>query len=63
VHDRDGAREVGCEEERSLQRRDEQRLEAVVVGGDLGPELGDAVLDLLRGEVRLADPKPAVYWA
>jgi hypothetical protein len=63
VRDRDRAREVGDEEERPFQRRDEDRVEALVVAGDLGAELGDARLDLLRGQVRLADLEAAVYWA
>jgi hypothetical protein len=57
------AREVGDEEERAFERRDEYEIEAAVVGGDLGPELDDARLDLLRGEVRLADSKVVAYRA
>jgi hypothetical protein len=53
----DCAREVGEEEERPLQRRHEDRIEAGVVGRDLRTELRDAALDLLGGEVRLADPE------
>src|SRR5205085_11906287 len=63
VHDREGAREVGCEEEGALQGRDEQRLETLVVGGNLGAELCDAQPDLLRREVGLADLEPFVYCA
>ena len=51
VRDREGAREVGDEDEACLQRRDEQGLEAVVVSRDLGAELADARLQLLPGEV------------
>jgi hypothetical protein len=35
VDDRQGPREIGDEDERRLQRRDENRLQAVVVIGDL----------------------------
>jgi hypothetical protein len=55
VQQRDRAGEIGGEEERALQRRDEDEVEAGVIGGDLGAELADAPLDLLGGEVRLAD--------
>jgi hypothetical protein len=55
VDDRQRARQVGDEDERRLQRRDEDRLEAVVVGGNLGAELLDARLELLPREVDLAD--------
>jgi hypothetical protein len=40
VMDRQGARQVGDERDARLQRGDEQRLEAGVVGGDLGSEPG-----------------------
>jgi hypothetical protein len=53
----DCARKVGEEEERSLQRRDEDRIETRIVSRDLRAQLRDAALDLLGGEVRLADPK------
>jgi hypothetical protein len=55
VQQRDRAREVGGEEERTFEGRDEEEIEAGVVGGDLGAELADALLDLRGGEVRLAD--------
>jgi hypothetical protein len=51
----DCTREVGEEEERSLQRRDENRIETRVVRRDLRAQLRDPALDLLGGEVRLAD--------
>jgi hypothetical protein len=63
VRDRDGAREIGEEEERALERSDEQGVETVVVGRDLGAELGDASLNLLGREVRLADPEVVVQRA
>jgi hypothetical protein len=55
VQQRDRPREVGSEEERALERRDENEIEAAVIGGDLSAELGDTPLDLLGGEVCLAD--------
>jgi hypothetical protein len=55
VEDRRRAREIGEEDEAGLERRDEQRLEAVVVGRDLRAELRDAALDLLAAEVDLAN--------
>jgi len=57
VEDRRRAREIGEEDKAGLERRDEQRLEAVVVGRDLRSELRDAALDLLVAEVDLADPR------
>jgi len=51
----DRAREVGDEEQGAFERRDEQEVEAGVVDGDLGAQLADARLDLLCGEVSLAD--------
>jgi hypothetical protein len=56
VDDRQRAREVGDEDDRRLQRGDEDWLAALVVGGDLRAELGDPRLDLLLREVDLADP-------
>jgi hypothetical protein len=55
VEEGEGAREVGEEDERSLERADEQRLAARVVGGDLLGQLGDASRDLLCREVDLPD--------
>ena len=49
------ARQVGQEDEGRLQRADEQRLLAGVVGGDLLAELRDAGRDLLGREVDLSD--------
>jgi hypothetical protein len=56
VEDRRRAREIGEEDEAGLERRDEQRLETVVVGRDLRSELLDPALDLLVAEVDLANP-------
>jgi hypothetical protein len=55
VQDRQRTREIGEEDEARLQRRDEQRLAALVVGRDLGAELRDAGCDLVRGDVDLPD--------
>ena len=55
VRDRNGAREIGEEDEAALQRGDEERLCAVVVRRDLTPALVDAGADLLRAEIDLAD--------
>jgi hypothetical protein len=55
VERRDRSREVGEEEQGAFERRDEQEVEAAVVGGDLGAPFADARLDLLGGEVGLAD--------
>jgi len=52
---RDRPREIGHEEQGALERRDEQWVEAGIIGRDLGAQLADARLDLLGGEVRLAD--------
>jgi hypothetical protein len=56
VEHRDGAREVGGEDEARLERGDENRLAVGVVPGDLRSELADARGDLGRGEVDLSDP-------
>jgi hypothetical protein len=56
VDDRQRPGKIGDEDDCGLQRRDEDRLEPYVVGGDLRAELFDASLDLLAREVDLADP-------
>jgi hypothetical protein len=56
VDDRQRAREIGDEDDCGLERGDEDRLEAVVVDGNLRAELLDPSLDLLPREVDLADP-------
>jgi hypothetical protein len=61
--DRDGAREIGDEDEARLQQPDEERVAAGVVLGDLRAELGDASGDLLGGKVELADRRIAGYEA
>jgi hypothetical protein len=55
VHGFDRPRQVGDEEERPLERRDEQEVEPGVIRSDLGTQFADAPLDLLGGEIRLAD--------
>jgi hypothetical protein len=55
VYERDRTRQVGDEKQRTFERRDEQQIETGVVGGDLGTQFADARLDLLGGEVGLAD--------
>jgi hypothetical protein len=57
VDDGQGPREIGDEDERRLQRGDENRLQAFVVGGDLRAQLLDTGLNLLGGEIDLADPR------
>jgi hypothetical protein len=57
VEDRKRAGEIGNEDDGGLERSDEDRLESLVVRGDLGPELLDASLQLLAREVDLADPR------
>jgi hypothetical protein len=57
VQDRRRAREVGEKDEARLERRDEERLEAVVVGRDLSAELTDPAPNLVPAEVDLADPR------
>jgi hypothetical protein len=63
VDDRQRPGKIGDEDDCGLQRRDEDRLEPYVVGGDLRAELLDAGLDLLTREVDLADPLVDVYEA
>jgi hypothetical protein len=55
VRDPERPGEVGDEDDARLQRCDEQRLAAVVLGGDLAAELADAPPELLAGKVDLAD--------
>jgi hypothetical protein len=55
VEDRKRAREVGEEDDARLERSDEQRLPAGVVGRDLRSELLDPGRDLGGREVDLAD--------
>jgi hypothetical protein len=54
MRDRDGAGQVGEEDETGLQRRDEQRLAPLVVACDLPTELTDACLQLPTREVDVA---------
>ncbi len=59
----DRARQVGQEDEARLQRRDEQRLAAVVLGGEVSAQLCDARLQLLRAEIDVADARVECYEA
>jgi hypothetical protein len=61
VRDRDRAGEIGQEDEARLQQRDEQQLAAGVLAGDLGAELADARLQLLRREKDLAYSRVGDY--
>src|SRR5919204_298626 len=53
---RQRARQIGEEDEARLQRRNEQRLPAFVIVGDLAPELVHARPKLLAAEVDGAEP-------
>jgi hypothetical protein len=55
----DRASEVGDEDDRSGQNRDEYEIAARVVRFDLRSELGYALADLSLGEVDVADPRIA----
>jgi len=55
VYERDRTRQVGDEKQRTFERRDEQQIETGVVRGDLGTQFADPRLNLLGGEVGLAD--------
>jgi hypothetical protein len=59
VGDPKGPGEVGDEDEARLQRRYQKRLPAIVVAPELAPELADARLQLLPGEVDLAEAAAA----
>ena len=61
VRDPQCPREVGDKDEARLQRRDQQRLEPVVVPLDLAAELPYARLQLLMREVDLAEARAAAY--
>ena len=53
------AREIRKEDDARLQRGDQKRLGVAVVVGDLAGQLGDALRDLLGGEVAVADGRVA----
>lgn len=55
VEDGERPREVGEEDDTGLQRADEERLAALVVGCDLGCKLDDARADIRSAQVDLAD--------
>jgi hypothetical protein len=60
VDDRQRAGEVGDEDDRGLERGDENGLEPGVVRRDRRAELLDAGFDLLAREVDLADSRVGV---
>jgi hypothetical protein len=60
VEDGQRAREIGREHDARLEQADEERLEAVVVAGDLGAQLPNAPGDLVSVQVNLADARVAV---
>jgi hypothetical protein len=55
VRDRERARQVGEEDRTRLERRDQQRVELLVVRGETPTELRDPRGDLVAGEVDLPD--------
>jgi len=55
VYERARTRQDGEEKQRTFQRRDAQQIETGVVGGDLRAQFADPCLNLLGGEVGLAD--------
>ena len=61
VQDRNGAREIGEEDEARLQGADEDRLQARVVARDLRTELAHTRTELLRREVDVADSRIEIY--
>jgi hypothetical protein len=56
MRNRDRPRQIGQEDERALEDRDEDGLAIRVVGGDLRAQLADTGTELLPGEVDLSDP-------
>ena len=57
----DRARQVGEKDEARFQRRDEERVSALVVAGDFASELAYAGLQLLTAEVNLPEPPGLGY--
>jgi hypothetical protein len=55
MQDRRRPRQIREKDEARLERRDEERLDAVVGVRDLGAELLDPALNLVPAEVNLAD--------
>jgi hypothetical protein len=60
VDDRQGAGEIREEDDGRLQRGDEDRLTAAVVGRDGGSELADPSSEVLGREIDLADSRVQV---
>jgi hypothetical protein len=56
-----GARQIGHEHDARLERRDQERLQSVVVARELASELANACLQLLPGEVDVAETVAAAY--
>jgi len=61
VGDAERTRQVADEDEARLQRRDEQWLPSGVVLCNLAAELADACLQLLAGEVDVAEARALAY--
>ena len=61
MRDRDRAGEVGDEDERAAQDRDEDEVTVAVVAGDLSSELANPACDVDPGQVDLADPRVGLY--
>jgi hypothetical protein len=61
VVDGDGARQIGEEDNARLERREEQRLTAGVVAGDIRTELADARRELSLREVDVPDRGAGIY--
>ena len=57
MHHREGARQVGDEDEARLERGDEQRVPSFVFERELVPELADADVELLAREVDVVDAR------
>jgi hypothetical protein len=62
VGDRDCAREVRQEDEARLQEGDQEQLAALVVLGDLGAELGDALSQLRGTEEDVSESRVARFY-
>jgi hypothetical protein len=52
----DRPRQVGEEDERALENRDQDGLATRIIGGDLAAQLDDTSLDLVAREIDLSDP-------
>jgi hypothetical protein len=61
VVDPDRPREVGDEDDAGLERRDQKRLPALVVTGDVATQLANPCRNLLAREVDLPETRPGRY--